>query len=69
MRGKVRRTVNLLVAKFRKPSLKEKVLEGDLDAISSALAGHRLPYAYAIWKNPKFKNKPELQLYQSEQVG
>ena len=50
---------HFISAKFRKPGLKEKVLGGDLGAISSVLAGHRLPYAYAIWKNPRFKKYPK----------
>lgn len=39
---------HFISAKFRKPGLKNE-----------ALAGHRLPYAYAIWKNPRFKKYPK----------
>ncbi len=59
MRGKVRRTVNLLVAKFRKPSMEKDILDGDPESIAKALTGRRLPYVYLIWKNPKFYDKHE----------
>jgi len=45
--------------KFRKPVLKEALLQYDLESIAKALTGKRLPYAYLIWKNPRFKNKPD----------
>ena len=43
--------------KFRNPVLNNTLLQGDLESIAKALTGERLPYAYLIWKNPKFKNK------------
>ncbi len=57
--------------KFRKPSMKKDVLDGDLESIAKALTGRRLPYVYLVWKNPKFRDKPEPQLSQTrpEQVG
>ena len=45
--------------KFRKPVLKEALLQGD-ESIAKALTGRRLPYAYLIWKNPKFRDKPDI---------
>jgi len=30
----------------------------DLELLKAS-TGKRLPYAYLIWKNPKFKNKPD----------
>ncbi len=56
--------------KFRKPSMEKDVLDGDLESIAKALTGRRLPYVYLIWKNKRFKDKPELQLEQtrSEQM-
>jgi hypothetical protein len=39
--------------KFRKPILKEALLQGDLESIAKALTGKRLPYAYMIWEEPK----------------
>jgi hypothetical protein len=45
--------------KFRKPVLRETLLQGDLESIAKALTGKRLPYVYLIWKNSKFKNLPD----------
>lgn len=50
---------HFISAKFRKPGLKNEALAGHMDTIAEALAGHRLPYAYAIWKNPRFKKYPK----------
>jgi len=35
------------------------IRHGSKDAIAAALANHKLPYAYAIWKNPRFRNLPD----------
>ena len=47
--------------RWKKSSLRKRVYDGDLGATADALANHRLPYAYLIWKNPcqKFKKYPE----------
>jgi len=45
--------------KFRKPILRNALLQGDLESIAKALTGKRLPYTYLIWKNPKFTPKPD----------
>lgn len=38
----------------------------EYDKGADALANHRLPYAYLIWKNPcqKFKKYPEMPINQ-----
>jgi hypothetical protein len=53
---------HFLADKFRKPVLKETLLQGDLESIAKALTGKRLPYAYLIWKNKKFRSEPEPKL-------
>jgi hypothetical protein len=47
--------------RWKKSSLRKRVHDGELDATADALASHRLPYAYLIWKNQrkKFKKYPE----------
>jgi hypothetical protein len=47
--------------RWKRSSLRKRVYDNDLDAIADALASHRLPYAYLIWRNPhkKFKKYPE----------
>lgn len=43
----------------KRKTLVNAIMRGDKQAIATALANHRLPYAYAIWKNPRFKNLPD----------
>jgi hypothetical protein len=43
----------------RRKGFVDAIKHGNKDAIATALANHRLPYAYAIWKNPKFRNLPD----------
>lgn len=57
----VRRIVSmhLIAEKFRKPTMKKHLLDGNLETIAKALTGRRLPYMYLIWKNPNFYDKHE----------
>lgn len=55
-------STHFIAEKFRKPSVKKSVLDGDLESIARALTGRRLPYVYLVWKNPRFHDKPEPQL-------
>ena len=55
-RGKVQRIRDIALKhfvadKFRKPVLKEALLDGNLKSIAKALTGRRLPCVYLIWKN------------------
>ncbi|MEM2760473.1 MAG: ATP-binding cassette domain-containing protein [Nitrososphaerales archaeon] len=43
----------------RKGELVKAIKRGSKDAVALALANHRLPYSYAIWKNPKFRHMPD----------
>ncbi len=63
----IRRMVSayFIAEKFRKPTMKKLVLNGELESIAKALTGRRLPYVYLIWKNTKFTNKHREKLPRS----
>lgn len=45
------------------------MLKGDLESIAKALTGKRLPYAYLIWKNARFKSKPDPRIPELRKKG
>ena len=49
--------------KFKHPRTLKELKEGDIDAIADALANVRIPYVYLIWKNPRFKDKPDPKIF------
>ena len=47
-----------IAKKFKHPSLEPMIVQGDLQAMATALQGVRLKTVYLIWRNPRFENYP-----------
>jgi hypothetical protein len=52
--------------KFKHPRALKDLLRGDIDALADALTNRKLPYVYLIWKNPRFRDKPEPKIFLSD---
>ena len=55
-------SMHFIAEKFRKPTVKKHLVDGDLESIAKALTGRRLPYVYLIWKNQRFQDYPDPKL-------